>query len=698
MRAMEPEDSGYVERDGVKTYYEVFGHGGPTVLLVSPWQLVYSRAWKAQVPYLARHYRVVTFDVRGNGRSDRPAGPEHYGAIEIIRDAVAVLDATDTERVVAVGFSLSGWWTPLLAAEYPDRVDGVLLVAPACPLEPWPLLANALEPLDSYEGWNKFNQHYMRLDYRGFLEFFFDKVLPEPHSTKQFEDGIGWSLETTAETAIDAMLGTFDSDWSNAADVYSRVRCPALVVHGTHDEIVPHAHGVAVAELIGAPLVTIDGGGHFPGARDPVRVNLVIRDFVDSVHRPAPRPVRWTRAMVRPKRALYLSSPVGLGHIMRDVAIADELRQLQPDLQIDWLDPDPVTAVLTGRGERIHPASAYLANKSAHFESESAEHDLHCFQTYRRMDEIMVNNFMVFQDVLADEPYDLVIGDELWEIDHFLHENPELKRCEFAWLTDFVGWLPMPEGGPAEAHLTADYNAEMIEHVARFPKLRSRSIYIGDPEDLVPDRLGPGMPTIREWTELIFDFAGYVTGFGQGPVGDREALRAELGYRADEQVCIATVGGTAVGTHLLRRVIAAYPLAQKLIPGLRMIVVAGPRIAPASLPTYNGLEIRPYVHELYRHLAACDIAVVQGGLTTAMELTDYRRPFLYFPLRNHFEQQFHVHHRLQRYRAGRRMDYDTTTPEEIAEALAAELGRNLDYLPVEHGGAARAAALINELL
>ena len=159
-----------------------------------------------------------------------------------------------------------------------------------------------------------------------------------------------------------------------------------------------------------------------------------------------------------------------------------------------------------------------------------------------------------------------------------------------------------------------------------------------------------------------------------------------------------TVGGSGVGGHLLRRVIAAFPEAKQRVPGLRMIVVAGPRIDPASLPAHDGLEIRPYVHELYRHLAACDLAVVQGGLTTTMELTASRRPFLYFPLRHHFEQNFHVRHRLERYGAGRCMDYETPGPADIAAAIAGEIGREVDYRPVETDGAARAAALLANLL
>jgi UDP:flavonoid glycosyltransferase YjiC (YdhE family) len=81
-----------------------------------------------------------------------------------------------------------------------------------------------------------------------------------------------------------------------------------------------------------------------------------------------------------------------------------------------------------------------------------------------------------------------------------------------------------------------------------------------------------------------------------------------------------------------------------------------------------------------------------------MELTATRRPFLYFPLRHHFEQNFHVRHRLDRYGAGRMMDFELATPETIAEALAQEIAREVDYRPVERDGAERAAALIAQLL
>jgi predicted glycosyltransferase len=338
----------------------------------------------------------------------------------------------------------------------------------------------------------------------------------------------------------------------------------------------------------------------------------LLRDFV----KPAPPPRRWVRGRSRRKRALYISSPIGLGHAQRDVAIAGELRKLHPDLEIDWLAQDPVTRVLEARGERIHPASAWLANESAHIESESAEHDLHCFQAIRRMDEILLANLMVFHDLVREEHYDLWIGDEAWELDYYLHENPEHKQATYVWLTDFVGWLPMPDGGEREAFVAADDNAEMIEHIARFPRVRDRAIFVGNPDDIVPDSFGPELPLIGDWTREHYAFAGYATGFDPSDLADRQALRQELGYRPDEQACVVTVGGSGVGGHLLRRVIEAFPEAKRRVPALRMVVVTGPRIDLGTLPRYDGLELRAYVHELYRHLAACDLAVVQGGLTT----------------------------------------------------------------------------------
>jgi predicted glycosyltransferase len=546
------------------------------------------------------------------------------------------------------------------------------------------------------------NRAFWRTDggYRAWVEFFFDQQLPEPHSTKPLEDAVGWALDTEVDAMIAEREGRAPYRADDAEELCRRLRDrhPVLVMHGTDDRCQPLDRGRRVAELTGGELVVLDGSGHLPHVRDPVTVGRLVHDFVEEVTGGSVRTKVWSRGLGRRKRALYLSSPIGLGHARRDVAIVRELKRLRPDVEIDWLAQHPVTAVLEAEDERIHPASRWLANESAHIASESREHDLHCFQALRRMDEILVANFMVFQEVVEEGLYDLVIGDEAWDVDHFWHENPELKRGQHVWLTDFVGFLPMSDGGAREAFLTSDYNAEMIEHVARYPWIRDRAVFVGNPDDIVADRFGAELPAIRDWTEEHFSFSGYITGFTPPAPEDVPALRAELGYHDDELVCVVAVGGSGVGAALLEKVIAAYPIARRQLPALRMVAVTGPRIDPRMFPTRPGLDVVGYVDRLYRHLCVCDLAVVQGGLTTTMELAAAKRPFLYFPLAHHFEQNFHVRHRLDRYGAGSCMDYANTDVDLLAASIVENIGKPVAYRDVETGGAVRAAELIGELL
>jgi len=714
-RARDPNSEGFVERDGERLFYEVYGEGAETVFLIPTWSLVHSRHWKMQIPYFARHFRVLTMDGLGNGRSVHSLNPRRYDAAEFARDCLAVMDATETERAVLVSLSRGAQFQLEVARLAPERVAGAVFVGPLFPYTPshWRFLLHPLSlsvahffysrsiplPAFIYRWWGHMNPIHWREDHREFTEWFISRCFPEPHSTKCIEDGIGWALDADGETLGATGFGHVHRRKDVLRRLAEDLDCPVLVVSGDRDKITPPRDGRALARLSDGQLEVVRGGGHFPHARKPVQVNLALRDFSEEAfgRERTPRDPTVYRPDGRP-RALFVSSPIGLGHAQRDIAIARELRCIHPDLQIDWLAQDPVTRVLSAEGESIHPASAHLANESKHIESESAEHDLHCFHALRRMDEILAANFMLFHDVVREDRYDLWIGDEAWELDYYLHENPREKRVPFAWLTDFVGFLPMADGGERESFLTADYNADMVDHIAQHPEVRDLALFVGNPEDIVTERLGPQLPMIRDWTERHFDFTGYVTGFDPADLGERTKLRAELDYKDDEQVCIVTVGGSGVGADLLRRVIAAFPQAKEQVPELRMIAVAGPRIDPASLPSSPGLEVVRYVHNLYRHLAACDLAVVQGGLTTSMELTAQKRPFLYFPLRHHFEQNFHVRHRLENYGAGRRMDYDHAPPEQIAAAIAQEIGCDVTYSDVEVDGAARAATRIAELL
>jgi pimeloyl-ACP methyl ester carboxylesterase/predicted glycosyltransferase len=701
MRARLPDLEGFIERDGVKVAYDLYDNDAPTILLFPTWSIVHSRVWKAQVAALSRRWRVVTFDGRGNGRTDRPSTAAAYADEQFVADAIDVLDATGTRQAVFVGWSRGGKWAAYTAGRHPERALGAVLIAPGIPFTPHPQITaeRFLGDHGDAQGWDRFSQAYWQRDWPGFVDFFYSQAFPEPHSTKQVEDATAWSLETTPETMALTMVGRSTSGTIDPPEALATVDCPVLVIHAEGDRINPHEWGVRVAELTGGTLVTVDGDGHGLPAREPVFITRSIEDFARQVTATTSRvPTRWARALDRRPRVLYLSSPIGLGHARRDLAIADELRSRVDGLEIDWLTQDPVTRVVAEAGHRVHPASRWLASESAHLTDEAGEHDLHVFQAFRRMDEIMVANFLVFQEVVEQGTYDLVVADEAWDVDLFWHHNPELKCASLAWLTDFVGYLPMEAGGRPEAALTADYNAEMLELVGRFQRVRDRALFVGDLEDVVTEPFGPGLPSIREWTRRHFDFTGYITGYEPPGDGDIAGIRAELGYHPDERVCLVTVGGSGVGQDLLCRVIESYPTARERVPELRMIAVAGPRIDPRSLPSVPGVEVRGYVPDLHRHLAACDVAVVQGGLTTTMELVAAGRPFLYFPLKNHFEQRIHVRHRLERHGAGRMMEFDTATPELIADALVHELDGRKRYLAVPSDGAARAAVSLAALI
>jgi pimeloyl-ACP methyl ester carboxylesterase len=287
MRACQPSDDGYVERDGVKVHYEVYGSGEPTVFLLPTWSIMHSRHWKMQIPYLARHCRVLIFDGRGNGRSDRPTELGSYRSAEFTADALAVMDATGTERAVLVCLSLGATWALELGALHSERVLGIVFIAPGLPLglSAARLAHSFTEPLDTTEGWAKFNQHYWREHYQEFLEFFFAQMFTEPHSTKPIEDSVGWGLETDPATLIATRLGSSApgepfSDPDRAAELAGRLRCPVLVVHGDQDAIRPLVNGAKLAELADGELITIEGSGHAPHVRDPVKVNLLLRDFI----------------------------------------------------------------------------------------------------------------------------------------------------------------------------------------------------------------------------------------------------------------------------------------------------------------------------------------------------------------------------------------------------------------------------------
>ena len=290
MRARQPVGSGHVTVGPTEVYWERFGAGDPALLFMGADTIVESRMWKGQVGWFARRHTVVAFDPPGNGQSSRTTDPQAYTDDALVADALAALDAAGVVQAVFVGVCSGAGLALVAAAEHPDRVLGVVAINPGVMLAPRhphriPGGFDSVRPDD--EGWNKENLHYWLRDWPGFAEFFFSELLPEPHSTKQHDDCVEWACGTTAELMLcDHEIDPTTSrrfDPERAEQLCRDVRCPVLVINGDRDICQPPARSRRVAELTGGELLVIEGAGHLPHARDPVRVNLAIAEFLRFV-------------------------------------------------------------------------------------------------------------------------------------------------------------------------------------------------------------------------------------------------------------------------------------------------------------------------------------------------------------------------------------------------------------------------------
>jgi pimeloyl-ACP methyl ester carboxylesterase len=688
----------YIHRPDARIFYQVTGNGTRDLFLLPQCQVVtHSRMWKHQIPYLSRYFRVITMDPRGNGRSDRPA--TGYDLDSRYGDLTAVLDEVVRPPFALVAFSCAAPLAFRYAIAYPDRLSHLILLSGQ-------YAESVPQPFEERVA------RVIRDDFDNWRTRLFKRIFQEPHSLKGIEDCVAWAGETTPEVLIESLRAI---DGINVHELLGQVRVPTLALHGTQDKIVPYSHAQKmVAAIPGARLVTFDRGGHGLFGREVVKVNRLIRDFalgreIEDATIPAtaeravpaagPRPAGRRAPRSSQRRVLWLSSPIGLGHIQRDLAMARRLRELNPDVTVDFLASEPADRVVQHWGERLHPATRLLQNETRHFEGWSADHELHAFNALWDMDEIMSANFMTLADVVERERYDLWIGDEGWDLDYFLHENADLKRAPYVFLTDFIGVLPMRDDPTSTEFIRCrEKNAENIDHLRLHPDVRDLSILVGDEDDVLDREFGPDLPNMRQWARERFRFSGYTFHFDPRALRDRAALRARLGYRSDERVILVSVGGTRVGRSLLRKCAEAFALIASQIPETRLVLVGGPRLTETEPSWGPRVEVRSYVPDLFEHHAAVDLAIVQGGLSTTMELAAVRTPFLYFPLRHHFEQQLHVTRRLDRLGAGVRLDYDHTSPEALGAAMLEHLGKPVHSTDIPLDGTDRAARLIAGLL
>ena len=395
------------------------------------------------------------------------------------------------------------------------------------------------------------------------------------------------------------------------------------------------------------------------------------------------------------KHVLFVSGSIGLGHVTRDLAIVRELKALTP-VDVTWLAGAPADRVLREAGETLHPGSAHLVNMSEIAEAQTNCGRLSLIRYALRARRTWGRNFDIVDEIMAHGGFDLLIGDETYEIALGYRREPARKKRPFVMIYDFVGFDAMSKH-PLELLGVYLWNRIWAGKGTGSRTEVDLGLFIGEEEDVPDVTFGPFLPNRREWARTRCKFVGYALDFNPLQCSDAVALRRELGYGLSPLV-ICAVGGTSIGRELLELCGAAYPLLKESVPDLQMVLVCGPRLDPSKLRVPQGVKVEGYVRALYTHLAACDLAVVQGGGTVTLELTALRRPFVFFPIEGHCEQEVSVADRLLRHRAGIRLRQSATRPAQLADVILANMGAPVQWPQISVNGARLTAEAVCGLL
>jgi UDP-N-acetylglucosamine:LPS N-acetylglucosamine transferase len=396
------------------------------------------------------------------------------------------------------------------------------------------------------------------------------------------------------------------------------------------------------------------------------------------------------------KKILFLSWQGGMGHITRDLPIVKELRKLNPEVEVSWLAHPLASKLIQQAGESLLPESQFGMDYNVFGFSLSIHNfSLNLMKYVTLGAKSWAHNVDLFKQVIAKYPFDLIIGDESYEVQTAIADGEIKLKSKMIMIEDFVGMDAMSIN-PLEIYGVYKNNQFLAECPPRLSAQIER-FFVGELEDVPDKRFGFRLPNRRELARKYYHILGHIIRFDPADYVDKAKIRAKLGYGKEPLVICAT-GGTSAGKELLETCGKAYVILKKHLPDLRMVCVCGELFGqkPPELPP--GIELHGYIPDLYEHYAACDIAVVVGGGTTATELTSLRRPFIFFPLENQFDQQLNVAERLARQGAGIKMRYYRTSPKSLADTILAHIGEEVTWKQVPTDGAQKAAALINNFL
>jgi predicted glycosyltransferase len=396
------------------------------------------------------------------------------------------------------------------------------------------------------------------------------------------------------------------------------------------------------------------------------------------------------------KKVLFISGSLGLGHVGRDIEIAKALGKIEPEVEICWLADDPATMVLLHAGEKVLPEVKFWAHGNEKLGNSAKNYEANLVKLTMGMMKDWKSNAQVVANLMEKEHFDLVVGDETYELVIEMGNNPSFKTFPFVMIYDFVG-LDSVTWNPVDVVSTYMANRIWVKGMQSGGSVAERSLFVGEIGDVPDKKFGFMLPNRRALAIKTLDFLGYILTFNPEEYWNKTTVRKVLGY-GDEPLIVCSIGGTSAGKELLSLCAQAYPLLREKLPGLRMILVCGPLLQPDSVRAPQGVDVKGYIPDLYKHLAAADLCIVTGGGTVTLELTALQKPFLYFPLKQHFEQEGAVAPRCERHGAGVKMDYTKTTPELLAKTVLSNFGKDVHYAAIPTNGADKAAQIISQVL
>ncbi len=393
------------------------------------------------------------------------------------------------------------------------------------------------------------------------------------------------------------------------------------------------------------------------------------------------------------KRILFISWQGGMGHITRDLAIAHELHRQNPEWAIHWLAHPFATMLLQDAGEQILPESRLSADYTSIAETFYRNFQLNLIKYIIKIRKGYKQNVELFEEVIRRSTFDLVIGDESYEVLWAICKRRIRDYPPVIMMHDFIGIDSVKKSLPEQLFVSLRNRNWSVS--PNLPKVTQ--FFIGELEDIPDTALGIKLPNRREWAGKYCKILGNIVRFNPGDYADRVKVRRKLGY-GSEPLVVCALGGSKAGYEMLKLCARAFPLVRNTIQNLKMVFACGPSLDFKTLDFPEGIEVRGYVPELYEHFAASDLSVVVGGGTSTIELVALNRPFIYFPLEAQFDQQINIAGRLERLGAGIKMRYFQTTPESLAEQIISHLGKEVRYPPVSIDGAKKAADYISEII